>query len=205
VTGLTKRGMDILQGHVDRSGDVQTAAILSSYACPFKFTDPRAERWVQAYRDLLDGFKLHHHRVRFDIERGGLWQDAVQYGDRNPVEWAPSQILIRCNYCNKPVTNTAPGAAPKHRPTTCANCSRALPRCSVCLMTLSIVPDAARDVELAYSPVKDTIDDAIVICQTCRHGGHASHILDWFFGDDGVRSHGMCAVANCDCRCSDEF
>jgi hypothetical protein len=89
-------------------------------------------------------------------------------------------------------------------------------------MTLSIVPDAARDVELAYSPVKgafalcfaririheartDTIDDAIVICQTCRHGGHASHILDWFFGDDGVRSHGLCAVANCDCRCADEF
>ncbi|KAJ7895961.1 hypothetical protein B0H14DRAFT_3081117 [Mycena olivaceomarginata] len=179
-------------GYVNRSGDVQTAAILSSYACPFKFTDPRAERWVDAYRDLLDGFKLHHYRVSFDIERGGLWQDAVQYGDRKPVEWAPNQILIRCNYCNKP-------------PTTCANCSRALPRCSICLMTLSIVPDAARDVELAYSPVKDTIDDAIVICQTCRHGGHASHILDWFFGDDGVRSHGLCAVANCDCRCADEF
>ncbi|KAJ6516352.1 hypothetical protein C8R45DRAFT_241220 [Mycena sanguinolenta] len=206
VTGLTKRGMDILQGHVNRSGDVQTAAILSSYACPFKFTDLRAERWVEAYRNLLDGFKLHHLRVSFDIERGGLWQDAVQYGDRNPVDWAPSQILIRCNYCNKPVTNTNASAAPKHRPaTTCANCSRALPRCSVCLMTLSIVPDAARDVELVYSPAKDTIDDAIVICQTCRHGGHASHILDWFFGDDGVRSRGLCPVANCDCRCVDEF
>ncbi|KAJ7929151.1 hypothetical protein B0H13DRAFT_2311009 [Mycena leptocephala] len=205
VTGLTKRGMDILQGYVDRSGDVQTAAILSSYACPFKFVDPRAERWVEAYRDLLDGFKFHHHRVSFDIERGNLFQDAVQYGDRAPLDWAPRQILIRCNYCNKPVTTTSPGPASKHRPTTCANCSRALPRCSVCLMTLSIVPDAARDVELAYSPVKDTIDDAIVICQTCRHGGHASHILDWFFGDGGLRSHGMCAVANCDCRCTDEF
>ncbi|KAK7061340.1 zinc-ribbon-16 domain-containing protein [Favolaschia claudopus] len=205
VTGLTKRGMDILQGHVNRSGDVQTAAILSSYTCPLRFTDPRAERWVEAYRDLLDGFKLHHHRVSFDIERGGIWQDAVQYGDRNPIEWAPAQILIRCNYCNKPVSNNSAGSAPKHRPTTCANCSRALPRCSVCLMTLSIVPDAARDVELTYSPDKDTIDDAIVICQTCRHGGHASHILDWFFGDDGVRSHGLCAVANCDCSCADEI
>ncbi|KAJ7667588.1 hypothetical protein DFH06DRAFT_1182943 [Mycena polygramma] len=205
VTGLTKRGMDILQGHVDRSGDVQTAAILSSYACPFKFSDVRAERWVEAYRDLLDGFKLHHFRVSFDIERGGLSQDAVQYGDRPPVEWAPRQILIRCSYCNKPVTSSSPDSIPKHRPTTCVNCSRALPRCSVCLMTLSIVPDAARDVELAYSPAKDTIDDAIVICQTCRHGGHASHILEWFFGDDGLRSHGLCAVANCDCRCTDEF
>ncbi|KAJ7179577.1 hypothetical protein C8R46DRAFT_1074139 [Mycena filopes] len=205
VTGLTKRGLDILQSYVDRSGDVQTAAILASYAVPTKFIDGRAERWVEAYRDLLDGFKLHHHRVSFDIERGGLVQDALQYGDGAPLEWAPRQILIRCNYCNKPVTNTTPGAPAKYRPTTCANCSRSLPRCSVCLMMLSIVPDADRDVELAYSPVKDTIDDAIVICQTCRHGGHASHILDWFFGDDGLRSHGLCAVANCDCRCTDEF
>jgi hypothetical protein len=117
VTGLTKRGMDILQGHVDRTGDVQTAAILASYACPFKFTDARAERWVEAYRDLLDAFKLHHYRVSFDIERGGLVQDAVQHGDRASVEWAPQQILIRCSYCNKPVINDVPGSttAPKHR------------------------------------------------------------------------------------------
>ncbi|KAJ7499365.1 hypothetical protein FB451DRAFT_1118430 [Mycena latifolia] len=211
VTGLTKRGMDILQSHVDRTGDVQTAAILASYICPLKFIDARAERWVEAYRDLLDGFKLHHYRVSFDIERGGLVQDAVQNGDRAPIEWTPKQIIIRCNYCNKPVTSNTPGsnAPPKHRPTTCANCERGLPRCSVCLMTLSITPDVVRDTELMYSPLKgvriDTIDDAIVICQTCRHGGHASHILDWFFGDDGVRSHGVCAVANCECRCTDEF
>ncbi|KAJ6627385.1 hypothetical protein B0H10DRAFT_2161088 [Mycena sp. CBHHK59/15] len=201
VTGLTKRGFDILQSYVDRTGDVQTAAILASYACPAKFSDSRAEHWVEAYRDLLDGFKLHHHRVSFDIERGGLLQDAIQNGDAAPVEWAPRQILIRCNYCNKSVTvNNQSTVIPKNRPTTCANCSRALPRCSVCLMTLSIVPDVVRDAELAYSPSKDTIDDAIVICQTCRHGGHASHILEWFFGEDGVRSHGLCAVANCDCR-----
>jgi hypothetical protein len=31
------------------------------------------------------------------------------------VEWAPNQILIRCNYCNKPVSNASPGAAPKHK------------------------------------------------------------------------------------------
>ncbi|KAJ7762788.1 hypothetical protein DFH07DRAFT_404320 [Mycena maculata] len=208
VTGLTKRGMDILQSHVDRTGDIQTAAIMASYACPFKFKDARAERWVEAYRDLLDGFKLHHHRVSFDIERGGLLQAAGD--DRAPaaITWAPQQILIRCSYCNKSVVddNASSAVAPKHRPTTCANCSRALPRCSVCLMTLSIVPDVVRDAEFAYSPLKDTIDDAIIVCQTCRHGGHASHIFEWFYGDDdGVRSHGLCAVANCDCRCIDEF
>ncbi|KAL1690069.1 hypothetical protein GGG16DRAFT_56468 [Schizophyllum commune] len=53
--------------------------------------------------------------------------------------------------------------------------------------------------------LSDTIDDAIVICQSCRHGGHASHMLEWFFGEDGSRSHGLCPVADCDCRCADEF
>ncbi|KAF8893606.1 hypothetical protein BD779DRAFT_1609907 [Infundibulicybe gibba] len=207
VTGLTKPGMDILQNYVDRTGDVQTAAVLASSVCPSRFTDRRAGRWIEAYRDLLDGFKLHHHRVSFDIERGQVLHDAVQSGDLpHDYEWVPRQIQIRCNYCNKPV-NT-PNALAKQKGRVSYGvpyCGRALPRCSICLMTLSIVQDSPREAELMNSQDKDTIDDAIVICQTCRHGGHASHLLDWFFGKDGSRSHGVCAVADCDCRCADEF
>ena len=51
----------------------------------------------------------------------------------------------------------------------------------------------------------DTIDDAIVMCQTCRHGGHVAHILDWFYGESGGPSHDVCAVADCDCRCAEEI
>ncbi|KAG2039713.1 hypothetical protein BDR03DRAFT_1036078 [Suillus americanus] len=206
ITGLTPSGMDILQSYVDRTGDAQTAAILACHMCPARFFDARAERWLETYRDLLDGFKLFHHRVAFDVERGQILQEAVLNGDLAPFDWAPKQILIRCNYCSKPM-NPVLGETQKGRPTACPHCSRALPRCSVCLMTLSIVPDCTRDVELAQSQAtyQDTIDDAIVICQTCRHGGHASHILDWFFGEDGARSRGMCPVGDCDCHCADEF
>jgi hypothetical protein len=108
VTGLTEPGMDILQSYVNRTGDIQTAAILSSYVSPAKFSDTRVERWLEAYRDLLDGFKLFHHRVTFDIDRGQIIQEAVQNGDVAPFEWAPRQILIRCNYCNKSMS--VPGA-----------------------------------------------------------------------------------------------
>lgn len=206
ITGLTPSSMDILQSYVDRTGDAQTAAILASHVCPAKFFDARAERWLETYRDLLDGFKLFHHRVAFDVERGQILQEAVLNGDLAPFDWAPKQILIRCNYCSKPM-NPVLGETQKGRPTACPHCSRALPRCSVCLTTLSIVPDCTRDVGLSQSQAayQDTIDDAIVICQTCRHGGHASHILDWFFGEDGARSRGMCPVADCDCHCADEF
>lgn len=98
-------------------------------------------------------------------------------------------------------------------------------------MHLTIVPDNVRDGQLAHHNASlrgaksisylaihndtdgfylslcllDTIEDAIVFCQTCRHGGHAAHILDWFYGEAGERSHGLCPVADCNCRCADEF
>ncbi|KZP05522.1 hypothetical protein FIBSPDRAFT_765742 [Athelia psychrophila] len=208
VTGLTPPGMDILQSYVDRTGDLQTAAILSAYVSPAKFADRRVTRWLDAYRDLLDGFKLFHYRVSFDIERGQIIQDAVQNGDVPLHEWAPRQILIRCHYCNKSVS--MPGASTLGNATSCPHCNRALPRCSVCLMTLSIVPDDQRNYELmrlddSHTLFADTIDDAIVLCQTCRHGGHASHILEWFFSEDGKQSHTTCPVADCDCHCAEEL
>lgn len=49
--------------------------------------------------------------------------------------------------------------------------------------------------------ISDTIDDALVFCQTCRHGGHASHIMEWFHSDDGRRK--TCPVADCDCYCDE--
>ncbi|RKP14388.1 hypothetical protein BJ684DRAFT_8664 [Piptocephalis cylindrospora] len=33
-------------------------------------------------------------------------------------------------------------------------------------------------------------------CQTCRHGGHAAHVLQWF------QEHVQCPVAGCGCECS---
>lgn len=116
VTGLTPSGMDILQTYVDRTGDVQTAAILSSYVCPAQFQDARAERWLEAYRDLLDSFKLFHHRVNFDIARGQILQEAVENEDLPPTfEWAPRQILIRCNYCSKSISPTVTDTIGKSR------------------------------------------------------------------------------------------
>ncbi|PPQ65556.1 hypothetical protein CVT24_010819 [Panaeolus cyanescens] len=108
VTGLTPKGMDIMQAYLDHTGDVQTVAILSCYVCPLKFRDRRAERWLETYRDLLDSFKLHRHRVGFDIERGQILHEAIQMGDVPPHEWVPRQLVIRCHYCGKPANNSGP-------------------------------------------------------------------------------------------------
>ncbi|KAI0949126.1 hypothetical protein AcW1_008824 [Taiwanofungus camphoratus] len=203
VTGVTASGMDILQAYVDRTGDIQTAAILSSLSAT-RARDGRAGRWLEAYRDLLDGWKLFHYRCQFDIDRGRILQDAIQHEEIAPFEWAPRQILIRCNYCNKAMD--PPFSEASNLPATaCPHCGRPLPRCSVCLMTLSIVQDVSRNVALVRSNIEmNTMDEALVFCQTCRHGGHASHILEWFSGANSLHSHGSCPVAGCDCRCANE-
>ncbi|KAI5123084.1 hypothetical protein M0805_000518 [Coniferiporia weirii] len=210
VTGLTPRGLDILQGYVDTTGDVQTAAMLASYVCPGRLKDTRAERWAEAYRDLLDGWKLFHHRCQFDIDQGKILQEGIQNGDFAPKEWVKKQFLIRCNFCSK-VMNTQqqqrpqePIAMQRKRAAACPWCGRALPRCSVCLMSVCIVPDSGRENDLLHSSFRDTIDDAFVFCQTCRHGGHAAHIIEWFFGEDGDRRRRTCPVADCDCYCDED-
>lgn len=103
-------------------------------------------------------------------------------------------------------------------------------------MTLNIASDPARDAYLLHTGPKgmhdsitdlfvaeksvseDTIAEAIVFCQTCRHGGHASHIMEWFFGDNstdcegdgngrrrGGKVHEICPVPDCDCTCASEM
>jgi hypothetical protein len=38
-------------------------------------------------------------------------------------------------------------------------------------------------------------EDWYTWCQTCRHGGHAAHLMDWF------AHHVECPVTDCNCRC----
>ncbi|KIY53615.1 hypothetical protein FISHEDRAFT_32898 [Fistulina hepatica ATCC 64428] len=100
VTGLSSLGMDLLQNYVDRTGDVQTAAVLGSYVDRWRVSDPRIARWIDTYRELLDSMQLYHHRVGFDIDRGR--QRALYSADLPPAaDLPPRQIIVRCNYCNK--------------------------------------------------------------------------------------------------------
>lgn len=208
VTGLTPKGLDILQSYVDFTGDVQTAALLSSYVCPGRYKDSRAERWAEAYRDLLDGWKLFHHRCQFDIDRGKILKEGIWNGDFPNMEWVKKQFMLKCNHCNKFVNIQQrphePVSMQRKRAAACPFCGRALPRCSVCLMNICIIPDSVRDSDLLHSSFRDTIDDALVFCQTCRHGGHASHIFAWFFDENGERRGRLCPVADCECKCDDE-
>jgi hypothetical protein len=47
LTGLSTRGMDLLERMVNRYGDVQTAALLVAFVVPRRLQDSRAEEWIE--------------------------------------------------------------------------------------------------------------------------------------------------------------
>lgn len=49
LTGLTPIGVDLMEQYVNRTGDVQTAALLLSMAAPGRFNDIRVDDWVETY------------------------------------------------------------------------------------------------------------------------------------------------------------
>jgi len=125
VPGLkSKAGMDLLQGYIDRTGDIQSAAILGSYvSLPVNpgsinrhrggtnVVQMRVGKWVEGYRDLLDGFRMFHTRVSFDIERGQVALEnsrlvAVLHS-ASKVIGSQSKFSFDATIANKPVTPEA--------------------------------------------------------------------------------------------------
>jgi cytoskeletal protein CcmA (bactofilin family) len=47
VTGLTLKGVELLEQALNRYGDVQTASLVMSYIVPKRFKDSRVEDWVE--------------------------------------------------------------------------------------------------------------------------------------------------------------
>ncbi|GAA6007441.1 hypothetical protein JCM11491_004164 [Sporobolomyces phaffii] len=209
--GLRNDGLTLLSNYVDRTSDVQTAALAYSFVSPGLIrNDLRVTRWIETYRSQLDQLRLWTDRAKFDTARGvraraAMEQSRLAGKPSEAVEVAtmlkriaPAQIVVRCGYC---ATNIGPqsaggrndfssgrGAASRlaGKSTLCPSCSKQLPACSICLTRPSI-----HAFEVNGSSM-------LAWCQRCRHGGHATHLLEWFERSD------TCAVAGCDCQCRQE-
>ncbi|KAJ8313969.1 hypothetical protein KUTeg_008530 [Tegillarca granosa] len=205
LTGLTSEGIDLLQRYVDLSGDIQTAALAAVYSFPCDIAkDERVRVWIENYRDLLDRWRLWHHRALFDNFRH----------ENDTSLRIPSQAFVSCNYCGKTiacnmtmasrsrpfVTHSSTGTLSSHKPRTtcCPSCRKPLPRCALCLTNLGtpsgsglyqMKPNAEFENKLS------SFSDWFTWCQTCRHGGHTAHTMDWF------KNHKECPVTGCNCKC----
>lgn len=185
LLGLTTDGIQLVQRYLDRTGDIQTAAIIGALI-PAKIGN--LSRWIETYRDMLDGWKCFKARVRYDMMRGSI---ARYYGGNIHT---PKQVVLRCNYCQKDLTGNV-GTNEITSRTYCTNCTNRLPRCSICLLQIDTTPEQDEN--------GSTLANALVFCQNCHHGGHQKHIIEWFEGDqEDVDGHAECPVAGCSCTCN---
>jgi hypothetical protein len=167
LTGVSEESTRLLQEYINRTGDVQTAALVSAFASPRHFKDERVEYWTESYRQLLNSWHLFHARAKFDVARGQASKDRSGVMTLSPPQ---RQVYVRCANCDRSVSQytAAPrGAAgganvkkdPKTmtlrekqvassslggggaavKPTVCPHCKKSLPRCAVCLLNLGTV------------------------------------------------------------------
>lgn len=206
LTGLTSRVTDLLQVYIDKTSDVQTAALISILGCPRYFEDVRVQNWASDYRILLNHWGLFNIRAKFDISKSKFSVDryGVQLGQK-----VPHQIFLRCFQCHgvigKPSGSNHLSMAAKasrqmtgyphkeHLSMRCPHCNYPLPRCAICLLPLGSMAPAFE---------KTSADDYLLFdrwptyCLSCNHGLHAGHAKKWF------EKYNICPVPDCNCSCN---
>ncbi|SJM84587.1 probable SEH-associated protein 4 [Zygosaccharomyces bailii] len=163
LTGITPSGIDLLQSYVNKTSDVQTAALISLFGCPRYFKDKRVDEWVQTYRSMLNSWELFAMRAKFDCLRTKLSESS---SGQIRADVKPRQMYIQCMNCKKNIskfdagpttklsnisqppnsglslskkygmTNTPSPLERQHRKQSCPHCGTPFPRCVICLLSL---------------------------------------------------------------------
>nr|XP_032517261.1 LOW QUALITY PROTEIN: GATOR complex protein MIOS-B [Danaus plexippus plexippus] len=209
LSGAGAEGAGALQRWLERTGDVQSAALVAARACPPELVrEGRAASWLAEYRALLDAWRLWWPRCLLDT-----WLAAAGAGAE-----AGAGASVACTYCGKPVAAAGgarprpafarlpPPAAKMKQVSSCPNCRKPLPRCGVCSLHLGTGAAGSAGAMVAVGAVGAAAGGAAAgaafagwfsWCVSCRHGGHAAHLLQWF------SEHAECPVSSCTCRCSE--
>ncbi|KAI5950490.1 hypothetical protein KGF57_004305 [Candida theae] len=208
LTGITPRGIDLLQSFVDRTSDVQTAALLSAFACPRYFADVRVRHWIDCYRNLLNSWGMFNVRAKLDVSRTKL---SKAFDGEKRIKASPKQVYLQCSRCNKNMSKahynansqnlmkqfSKSGMKKNSLLNSCPHCGAPLPRCSICMLSLGT--EAPSDNETLGSrneEIDNKFRNWFSFCLSCNHCYHAHHAEEWF------STHGICPVPDCDCQCN---
>lgn len=196
LTGESKDGINLLQSYLDWTEDIQTVSLLAIRFFPSEVhTEPRFKYWIETYRDLLDTWELWEKRAEFDIKMESL---------QVPPKISRS-VFVLCNFCGKSVSSALQddvrmrsAAANPNKLSSCPNCRKPLPRCSLCLLHMGTTTATSLHGTSAQNNVgwkSKAFSKWFSWCQTCRHGGHTEHLMEWF------STNPECPVTACSCKC----
>ena len=220
LTGLTDPAMDLLEHYIAKFGDLQSAVLLLSRACPLYIQDARWSLWKDMYLNQMQVWRTFLERTHYIKEHNLCCVSRDGKSINKPS--APS-LAIRCTSCQQnlalrkdtktsrqylvPVPDRSkshhPGPLPRPHPPkgtasspalACPNCNAQMPRCGLCMMWLGS-PDPSKVGAAQTLKEEDMEARLMVFCMSCTHGFHGHHARDWF------ARHAMCPVPDCQCMC----
>lgn len=219
LTGLTNRAMDLLEHYISKFGDLQSAVLILSRACPLYIQDPRWALWKDIYLNQMQVWRTFLERTHYIKEHNLRCVTRDGLSINKPA--SPS-LALRCHNCQQnlalrkdtrssrqylvPVPDrskhhSGPQSLP-HPPKgmtsspslACPNCNAQMPRCGLCMMWLGS-PDPSKVGAAQTLKEEDLEARLMVFCMSCTHGFHGHHARDWF------ARHAMCPVPDCQCMC----
>jgi len=221
LTGLTNRAMDLFEHYIAKFGDLQTAVLILSRACPLYIQDPRWPLWKEIYLNQMQVWRTFLERTHYIKEHNA--RSISREGLATTKPSSPS-VSLRCYNCQQnlalrrdsrtarsylvPTSAQTPSTSRPARPlrppkpkggTTspslaCPNCNAQMPRCGLCMMWLGS-PDPSKTGAAQTLKEEDMEARLMVFCMNCTHGFHGHHARDWF------SRHSMCPVPDCQCMC----
>lgn len=160
LTGLNSDCIDLFRFYINRTSDVQTAAVaITNSNCTFTLANKYVNIWIESYRNLLDTWMLWEQRAHFDIKIG------------KPQD---PKVFVRCLSCGNNLSTRIRRQLPNNG-MTCQQCQRPSLRCSVCQLYMTVDPPKS-----AFLGVKNKMTYWFLFCQKCSHGGHLGHLESWF-------------------------
>lgn len=212
--GLSEEGLRLMKNYVEATSDIQTVSLIVLNALPNPiYKHEQVTIWIQNYKEFLDRLRLWNLTAKFNIN----WCKNLPENEE-----VPYQIYVNCNFCGYNISSllqmttasklqntqaqhcgrvSISAVLKQKRITACPNCSKPLPRCSLCACHLG-TPTSFYS---KHNPDDLKIDDSVKklspfsnwlsFCNTCKHGGHSSHLAHWF------SKNIECSVSGCSCKC----
>ncbi|EAS06248.3 alpha/beta fold hydrolase (macronuclear) [Tetrahymena thermophila SB210] len=221
LVGKDQKAIDIIQAFIDNTRDIQTAGLLSAHLNLHKYEPSETlQNWFKNYKALLNNMNLFEKRITLDKEFKNLKQLLCKTdSEQNKSSFKGSKIFLECKQCNNCLDNKTQldniirrrsirGYAAllqvlKPMIGVCPSCCVMLPVCCVCLLSCELVNpyiqfnrNRQQQNQMGGQIENLNLEEGIVWCQSCNHGGHYKHIIEWFQDFD------VCPVSDCSCKCS---
>ena len=193
ITGFSQDTPSVLSRFYENTGDIQTVGILSIYSQLYLRSEV-LDMFASSYKYQLNRLELYHSRCLLEIEENRLLNKKK-----------PKGKSIRCYYCGKSIAHGDllgspaimkrgdPQSASKLMLNHCPSCDASLPKCCVCLNHIkSINPYFTLD----KMKTQENVIEILSWCENCHHGGHSTHLMEWFAEME------QCPVYGCECRCN---